>query len=70
MEKKTMLPCKCGADARIRHREPYVWVECKKKCGMYSGYFVKCLSDDVKAERDAMKKPGNLGLNMGSVANG
>ena len=47
--------CSCGADARIRHRDPYVWVECKKKCGMYSGYFVKCLSDDVKAERDAIK---------------
>lgn len=37
--KATPLPCKCGADARIRYRDPYLWVECKKKCGMKSGYF-------------------------------
>lgn len=47
--------CTCGADARIRHRDPYVWVECKKKCGMTSGFFIKYLADDVKAERDAVE---------------
>ena len=49
------VKCKCGADARIRHKDPYVWVECKKKCGMESGYFLKFLSDDVESERDAIK---------------
>ena len=39
MEKK-LLPCKCGADARIRYRMPFTWVECKKKCGMRTGYYV------------------------------
>lgn len=42
-----ILPCKCGADARIRFRDPYVWVECKKKCGMKSGY----IFEFVPAER-------------------
>ena len=31
--------CKCGADARIRYRIPVTWVECRKKCGMRTGYF-------------------------------
>ena len=47
--------CACGADARIRHRDPYVWVECKKKCGMTSGYFLEFLNDDTESERDAVK---------------
>lgn len=38
MEKK-LLPCKCGADARIRYRMPFTWVECKKKCGIRTGVF-------------------------------
>ena len=33
------LPCKCGACARIRYRIPVTWVECKRKCGMKTGYF-------------------------------
>lgn len=48
------VKCKCGADARIRHRDPYVWVECKKKCGMASGFFVMYLTDDIKAENEAI----------------
>lgn len=48
------VKCKCGANARIRQTDSYVWVECKKKCGMDSGFFVKYLTDDVKAERDAI----------------
>ena len=31
--------CRCGAESRIRIREPYLWVECKKKCGMKTGVF-------------------------------
>ena len=39
--KSDMLPsrCRCGADARIRYRIPCHWVECKKKCGMKTGFF-------------------------------
>ena len=47
--------CTCGADARIRHRDPYVWVECKKKCGMASGYFLEILNDDTESVRDAIR---------------
>ena len=54
------LPCTCGADARIRHRDPYVWIECKKKCGMASGYYIVYLSDDIKAEREAIASWNNL----------
>lgn len=32
-------PCKCGAEARIRYKDPFVWVECKKKCGMKTGVY-------------------------------
>lgn len=31
--------CKCGADARTRNSGEYVWVECKKKCGMRTGVY-------------------------------
>ena len=33
------LTCKCGGCARIRYRIPVFWVECRKKCGMKTGYF-------------------------------
>ena len=63
-----LLPCKCGAAARIRQRDPYIWVECKKKCGMESGYFIKCMSYDIKAEREAIaswnKKIENVNLKI------
>ena len=33
------MKCKCGADARVRKKGEYVWVECSsKKCDMRSGY--------------------------------
>lgn len=37
--KNKLLPCKCGADARVRYRMPFTWVECKKKCGIRTGVF-------------------------------
>ena len=42
-EKETVLirKCKCGAAHRIRYKEPYIWIECKKKCGMQTG-FIRC----------------------------
>ena len=33
--------CKCGAAHRMRYREPYLWIECKKKCGLQTG-FIRC----------------------------
>lgn len=33
--------CKCGSAHRMRYREPYIWIECKKKCGMQTG-FIRC----------------------------
>ena len=33
--------CKCGAAYRMRYREPYLWIECKKKCGLQTG-FIRC----------------------------
>lgn len=36
----TLRPCpNCGAAARIRYRHPVWWVECKGKCGVYTGYY-------------------------------
>ena len=55
--------CTCGADARIRHRDPYVWVECKKKCGMTSGFFLEFQNDDTESERDAVKSWNALVVN-------
>lgn len=54
MNKSKPVKCKCGADARIRHKDPYVWVECKKHCGMKTGshmVFIRELS-----EQDAIKQ--------------
>jgi hypothetical protein len=76
--------CTCGADARIRHRDPYVWVECKKKCGMKSGFIFLWIPDDKgEAEQFAVdewnKKVFRMrnrndqdkhDLNMGSVSDG
>ena len=30
--------CRCGTEARVRYRIPVFWVECRKKCGMKTGY--------------------------------
>ena len=54
MENNKPLPCKCGADARVRHRDPYVWVECKKKCGMKTGSFLVFIREI--SEQDAINK--------------
>lgn len=33
------MKCKCGANARVRCKGEYVWVECSsKRCDMRSGY--------------------------------
>ena len=40
MKNEKTIPCKCGAEARIRYKAPYTWVECKKKCGMRTGVFM------------------------------
>ena len=50
------LPCKCGADARIRYRMPCTWVECKKKCGMRTGWYFDWYEQrDPDAEEEAVK---------------
>ena len=56
MENNKPMRCKCGADSRVRHKDPYVWVECKKKCGMKTGSFLAFVKEDNVAERDAIKK--------------
>lgn len=33
------MNCKCGASARVRYKIPVTWVECRKKCGMQTGYY-------------------------------
>lgn len=54
--KSKILPCKCGADARKRYKDPYVWIECRKKCGMHTGFYSRndkfCTKE---AEDDAVK---------------
>jgi len=53
----TLLPCRCGADARIRYRDPYVWIECKKKCGMKTGYIFEFVSAERwKSEQQAAEE--------------
>ena len=52
MEKSKPVKCKCGADARIRHKDPYVWIECKKKCGMRTGSHLVFVKEF--AEREAI----------------
>lgn len=57
MVNNKLLPCKCGADARIRYKDPYVWCECKKKCGMSSGYIFIFLSTEIdEAKKFAVKQ--------------
>ena len=44
--KSIIMPdkCVCGAEARVRYRMPFFWVECKKKCGMKTG----CVRDSLE----------------------
>ena len=51
--------CKCGANARVRTKSEYAWVECSnKKCNMRSGYvhFV----GDTEVKEVATKQAVNL----------
>lgn len=57
MEQLMPLPlaCKCGASARIRYKIPVVWVECRKGCGMKTGYHVdKKIPHDPESEAEAI----------------
>ena len=40
MADSKLLPCKCGAGARIRYSVPATWVECRRKCGIRTAYYV------------------------------
>lgn len=56
MNESKPLPCKCGAIARIRYRMPVTWVECKRKCGMRTGYFCDGYEQfDPEAREEAVK---------------
>ena len=44
--------CKCGAEARLRHKSGYTWVDCKRKgCSMHSG-FVHNMGNEGQEEID------------------
>jgi len=54
--------CKCGANARVRIKGEYAWVECSnKKCNKHSGYihFVCDVYDD-EVKEVAMQQAVNL----------
>lgn len=58
MNKVMSLPmnCVCGSYARIRYKIPVVWVECRKKCGMKTGYYVdKTVPHDPDSEEEAIQ---------------
>lgn len=60
MEEK-ILPCKCGSDARVRYRLPYYWVECKKKCGMKTGFHLDVFNQcNPKAKQEAIEEWNRL----------
>ena len=50
------MNCVCGAYARVRYKIPVTWVECQKKCGMRTGYFIdKNIPHDPDSEDEAIK---------------
>ena len=51
--------CVCGAMARVRYRMPVTWVECKRKCGMHTGYFVDGYEQCDPEAREAAVKEWN-----------
>lgn len=56
--KSNIMPnkCICGSYARIRYRMPVTWVECKKKCGMQTGFFCDGYEMyDPEAREEAVK---------------
>lgn len=56
MENQRPLKCRCGADARIRYKIPVFWVECRKKCGMRTGYHADGYDQfDPLAKEEAVK---------------
>ena len=62
--------CKCGAVARIRYKDPYVWVECKNKCGNKSGYHFVFLSTEIeKAEEQAIASWNKENGNVNTIIN-
>jgi hypothetical protein len=58
MEHKVMpspMQCSCGAYPRIRYRIPVVWVECRRKCGMKTGFYPdKAGTHDPDSEAEAI----------------
>ena len=54
MEK--VLNCKCGAKARKRYRDPYLWIECDKKCGMKTGFHKCSVVDDFEVIKCAIEE--------------
>ena len=70
MEKNKPFRCKCGAAARIRYKDPYVWVECKNKCGNKSGYHFVFLSTEIeKAEEQAIASWNKENGNVNTIIN-
>ena len=56
--KSSIMPdkCICGAEARVRYRMPFFWVECKKKCGMSTGCYCDGYEQyDPEAREQAVK---------------
>ena len=51
--------CTCGADARVRYRIPFFWVECKKKCGMKTGFHCDGYEQCDPEAREAAVKDWN-----------
>lgn len=50
-----LMNCVCGSYARVRYKIPVVWVECRKKCGMKTGYYVdKNIPHDPDSEEEAI----------------
>jgi len=55
------LPCVCGGQPRVMYRQPYHWVECKRKCGMHTGYYPDGFEQNDRLSRlDAIKKWNQL----------
>ena len=64
------VKCKCGASARVRYKEPYVWIECKDKCGNKSGYYFVFLSTEIeKAEKQAIEAWNKENGNVNTIIN-
>lgn len=56
--KSSIMPnkCTCGSPARVRYRIPVTWVECKRKCGMQTGYYCDGYEQcDPEAREEAVK---------------